>query len=81
MPPSEICKELVKLIAEMTNLPEFDESVPILDSGLLDSFDLMVLVARISETFGVEFEGADLVPETFATVMALADVIAKRTKN
>jgi acyl carrier protein len=80
MPSSEIRKELVKLISEMKSFPEFDESVPIIDSGLLDSFDLIVLVARISETFGVQFEGSDLVPETFANVGALAQVIAKRAK-
>lgn len=51
---------------------------PLLD-GALDSTDVLRLVVHVEERYGVRIEDADLVPENFATVRALADLVRART--
>ena len=57
-----------------TNLTE-DETL--LD-GALDSTDVLRLVVHVEERYGVRIEDADLVPENFATVRALAELIRSK---
>jgi acyl carrier protein len=57
-----------------TNLTE-DEAL--LD-GALDSTDVLRLVVHVEERYGVRIEDADLVPENFATVRALAELIRSK---
>ena len=59
--------------------PEFDFSVSkdfILD-GYLDSFDVVSLVSELDETFDISIDGADIVPENFCSLEAIAAVIEK----
>jgi acyl carrier protein len=51
---------------------------PLLD-GALDSTDVLRLVVHVEERYGVRIEDTDLVPENFATVRALADLLRART--
>jgi acyl carrier protein len=57
-----------------TNLTE-DEAL--LD-GALDSTDVLRLVVHVEDRYGVRIEDADLVPENFATVRALADLLRSK---
>jgi acyl carrier protein len=47
---------------------------PLLD-GALDSTDVLRLVVHVEERYGVRIEDTDLVPENFATVATLADLV------
>ncbi len=78
MQSEDIRKKLVLLIAEMKQMQEFDESLQLIESGLLDSFDLMRLATSISENFGVELAGEDIVLENFENVTALASAISTK---
>jgi acyl carrier protein len=45
--------------------------------GMLDSFDLTVLVSALEERFGLSLDGADIVPEHFRSVEAISSLLAK----
>ena len=77
----EIRTSVIRLIGELKDFPEFDGSVPLIESGLLDSFDLMRLVAAISERYGVDLDGDELVPENFENVDALVDLIVQKANR
>ena len=51
---------------------------PLLD-GALDSTDVLRLVVFVEERYGVRLEDDELVPENFASVKALADLVASKT--
>lgn len=59
--------------------PEFDftEEVDFIEQGMLDSFDIVTLVSEIEEKCGVAIGGADILPENFATVDAIVELINK----
>ena len=53
------------------------EDEPLLD-GALDSTDVLRLVVHVEERYGLRIDDADLVPENFATVRALADLLRSK---
>ncbi|MDO5154436.1 MAG: acyl carrier protein [Eubacteriales bacterium] len=59
--------------------PEFDfgESDNYIEDGLLDSFDIVSLISIIEETYNINIDGLDVIPENFATCSAIASLVEK----
>jgi acyl carrier protein len=51
----------------------------LLESGLLDSTAITMLVSFIEDRFGVEVEDSELVPENFRSVAAISAFVASKT--
>lgn len=53
--------------------PEFDfqQSTDFFADGLLDSLDLITLVADLETTYGIRIDGMAIVPENFHSVEAI----------
>jgi len=74
-----------KIIEILTDLrPEFDftqEGINFIEEGMLDSFDLVALVADLEQHFGVTIDGVDVVPENFETIEAMEQLINRSKKK
>jgi len=59
----------MKTVAEILKeiRPEFDfaASTDFIADGMLDSFDVVTLVAALDKNFGISIQGVDIVPENF----------------
>lgn len=57
--------------------PEYDflDDVDFIEAGMLDSFDVITLVTELEEEFDVQIDGADIVPENFASINAIKNLI------
>lgn len=66
--------EILKNIKEDV---DFENSKDFFAEGLLDSFDIMVLVEALEEAYDIEISGADILPENFKTVEAIETLIQK----
>ena len=42
-----------------------------IEEGLIDSFDMISIIANINMEFGIDFSVAEITPENFATVETL----------
>ena len=53
--------------------PEFDftASNDFIMDGMLDSFDMMTLVATLDKTYGISIQGTDIVPENFKNLQTI----------
>jgi acyl carrier protein len=58
--------------------PEFDftKSRDFFADGMLDSFDLITLVAELDKAYGVSIDGLDIVPENFCNLDAIARLLS-----
>lgn len=58
--------------------PELDlsQSTDFFEEGVLDSFDLVTLVAALDRTYGISIDGMDIVPENFSNVGAIEKLLA-----
>jgi acyl carrier protein len=69
-----------RIFAILTELrPEFDYhgSADFIEDGLLDSFDMILLVSTLEGEYGVLIDALDIVPENFSSVGAIAALIVK----
>jgi acyl carrier protein len=59
--------------------PEFDfnDSVNFIEDGMLDSYDMVVLVAELDKTFGISLAGVDIVPENFRSIATIEQLVRK----
>ena len=64
-------KSLPEILKEIR--PEFDftASSDFIADGMLDSFDLMTLVATLDKTYGISIQGTDIVPENFKNLQTI----------
>jgi len=53
--------------------PEFDftTSSDFISDGMLDSFDMVTLVAALDKNYGISIQGTDIVPENFMNLQTI----------
>jgi acyl carrier protein len=71
---------MTKLIAILKDIrPEcdFSHSTDFLDDGLLDSFDMVMLVSTLDLAYGISIDGLDIVPDNFKSISAIAALLEK----
>ena len=57
--------KLMRILSELSSDIDFETEDALIDGGLLDSFDIVTLVAEIDDTFGIEIPAEALIPENF----------------
>lgn len=69
-----------RVLEVLTNIrPEFDftENVNFIEEGMLDSFDVVTLVADLDSMFGISIDGVDIIPENFSSVESIINLLIK----
>ena len=68
-------KSLSEILKEIR--PEFDftASSDFIADGMLDSFDMMTLVATLDKTYGISIQGTDIVPENFKNLQTIGALL------
>ena len=74
-------KQIPQILQELR--PEFDftASSDFLADGMLDSFDVVALVAALDERYAISIDGADIVPENFRNLQAIETLLRKNGVN
>jgi len=59
--------------------PEFDfaTSEDLIGDGMLDSYDVITLVADLDKTYGISIPGVEIVPENFQNIAAIERLVKK----
>lgn len=59
--------------------PEFDfaASEDFISDGMLDSLDVVTLIATLDETFAISIEGVDILPENLKNIEAIQKLLEK----
>ena len=68
---------LYELLSQCCPDIDFREEKSLIDDGLLESLDIVMLVGEISDEFGVEITADDLTPENFNSAEAMFDLIER----
>jgi len=70
-------KALAEVLREIRPESDFAASRDFLLDGMLDSFDMITLVATLDETYGISIEGVDILPQHFRNLDTLAALLQK----
>ncbi len=73
--------KLIGLVQELRPDITITEDLELLEEGILDSFDIINLIDRISDVYHIEIDPEELDPDNFANVKTIYDLIAKKMKS
>ena len=68
---------LLNILSELHPDVDFDTCTTLIDDKILDSFDIVTLVAEIDAEFDVAIPAEELIPENFNSASALYELIEK----
>ncbi len=69
--------KLIELLSELHPDVDFNTADSLVDDGILDSLDIVALVAAIDTGYGIVLPAEEIVPENFNSVKALWALIMR----
>ena len=72
---------LKSILASIRPEAKFNDSQDFIADGMLDSFDVVTLVATLDKTYGISIDGVDIVPENFQSLAAIEALLRKHGVN
>jgi acyl carrier protein len=73
--------QIIKILTEIRPEFDFSQDMNFIHEGMLDSFDVVNLVTTLDDKFGISIDGMDIVPENFATVDSIINLLRKNGVN
>ena len=70
-------EELLNILTELHPDVDFETEEQLIDNKILDSFDIVTLVAEIDAEFDVAIPAEELIPENFNSAKALYALIQR----
>ena len=70
-------EQVLAILKEVKPTKNLENVNDIIEGGYIDSFELMSLVMRLKEAFGIEITVDELVPENFNSADAISGVVEK----
>jgi D-alanine--poly(phosphoribitol) ligase subunit 2 len=69
--------ELLDILKNLHPDVDFSASKGLVDGGILDSFDIISLIAEIDSVFDVQIPAEEILPENFNSAQALYAMITR----
>ena len=70
-------EKLMELLRTLKPEIDFETEKSLIDDGLLESFDVITLIAEIEDQFGVEIPAEEIVPENLNSAGGIWDLIVR----
>lgn len=70
-------EKLLDILSDLHPDVDFAAAETLIDDGILDSFDIVTIVAEIDDQFGVAIPAEELVPENFNSARALYALVQR----
>lgn len=70
-------KKIIEILSSVKPGVDFEGKTDLIDGGVLASFDIISLVSELNDEFDIEISVAELVPENFNSVEAIANMVKR----
>lgn len=70
-------EELMEILEDLRPDVDFENETGLIANGILDSFDIVSLVASLNDAFDIEIKPSDLIPENFNSAQAILALVEK----
>ena len=68
---------LLEILQEMHDDVDFETHTTLIDDSVIDSFDIITLIAEIDDRIGVTIPADELIPENFNSYAAISALIER----
>ena len=69
--------ELPRMLSDLHEDVDFESCDTLIDDGILDSFDIVTLIAEINDEFDVTIPAEEIVPENFNSAETIWNLIQR----
>ena len=69
--------ELLEILEELHDDVDYETCTTLIDDKVLDSFDIVTIVAEVNNVFDVQIPAEELVPENFNSAKSLYALIER----
>jgi acyl carrier protein len=66
---------IIEILEKVRPECNFLESKDFIYDGLLDSFDLVILLDEIENKFKIRIDGTDVIPNNFSSIKSIVDIV------
>ena len=70
-------EKLIEILTAIHPDVDFENTVDLIDDGILDSLDIVTIVTEINDVFDVTIPAEEIVPENFNSAAALMELITR----
>jgi acyl carrier protein len=70
-------EKLLTILSDLHPETSFSSHAALIDEGVLDSFDIVTIIADIDDAYGVSIPAEEIVPENFNSAQALFALIRR----
>lgn len=70
-------EKLMEILEDLRPDVDFESEKQLITDGILESFDIVSLVAELCDEFEIELRVEDLVPDNFNSIEGMLDLIQK----
>ena len=68
-------EKIISILKEISPENDFKLEDNLIESGILDSFDIVTLVTSLDDEFGISINGTDILPENFDTINSIEKLL------
>ena len=68
---------ILEILKDIRPELDFTQSLDFIHDGLLDSFDILMLVSALDKVFGISIDGIEIVPENFSNIDNIQNLLVK----
>jgi acyl carrier protein len=72
-----IKEQIINMLKEIKPTKDLTNVTDIVEGGYMDSFELMSLIARLGDDFGIEIDVDEITPENFNSVDAITAMVTR----
>ena len=69
--------DIIKILEQIKPGVDFNTEDSLIEDEILDSFDIVTLVAKLNEEFDIEITPADLIPENFNSAEKIYELVKR----
>lgn len=73
-------EKILEILQDLRPELDFTESNDFIEDAYLDSFEMIGLVSALDKEFGISILGEDIIPENFANLESIINVVNKYIK-
>lgn len=70
-------EQLMDILTDLRSDVDFETETQLVTDGVLESFDIVSLVAALTDTFDIDIQAKDLLPENFNSAQAMLRMIVR----
>lgn len=74
-------EKLLEILKGIKPDVDFKNSKNLVEDGLIDSFDIVTIIAAVNEEFDIDFPVNEIMPENFNSAESLYKIIEKLEEN